>query len=227
MWLAIDIGNTHQHWGWFERGELVLAADYSHSYWDERVFERAQEIVVASVVPDRLERWRFYRKVRVLDLDDLSLRGSYETLGVDRALNLLGAGYRYGFPVLVVDFGTAITLTAADPLGQFVGGCIMPGFHMQFQALHSHTARLPEVQLPEQLPPPMAHDTAQAIQSGVVKLTLAGLEQYLIAWRLSQPKGKVIATGGDSALVYRWVPHLFDVHDAQVSLWGIYATAHR
>jgi len=227
MWLAIDIGNTHQHWGWFERGELLLAADYDHGYWDESIFERATEIVVCSVVPEKLERWRYYQKVRILALEQLTLRGSYNTLGIDRALNIVGAGYRYGSPILVVDFGTAITVTAADGLGQLVGGCILPGFMMQFRALHRYTAVLPEVSIPEYLPQPLAQNTSEAIQSGVIKVTLGGLEQYLQAWRQAQPNGKVIATGGDSPLMNRWAPHLFDVQDSYVSLWGIYASAHR
>ncbi len=226
MWLAVDIGNTRQHWGWFERGELILAADYSPDYWDPSVFERASQITVASVVPARLERWQFYPKVRVLTLADVTLRGSYETLGIDRALNILGAGYRYGLPVLVVDFGTCITVTVAGTKGQLVGGCILPGFMMQFRALHQQTALLPEVTLPTTLPVPLASDTASAIQSGVVKVTLAGLEQYLTAWRQAESRGKVVATGGDSALVCRWLPQLFDYQDAQLCLWGMYAAAH-
>jgi type III pantothenate kinase len=226
MWLAIDIGNTHQHWGWFEEGELVLTADYGHRYWDASVFDRASAIVVASVVPEKAERWRFYKSVRILTVSDLHLRGSYATLGIDRALNIVGAGYRYGYPTLVVDFGTAITLSASDAQGRFVGGCILPGFAMQFKALHATTAQLPLVNLPLNLPPPLALDTEQAIQSGVIKVALAGIEQYLNAWRVNQPGGKVIATGGDSALVSQWFPQLFDAQDGQLNLWGIYAAAH-
>ncbi len=227
MWLAVSIGNSQQHWGWFEGGELLLAADYSPSYWDQSIFERASRVVLTSVVPERIERWSFHKKVKILTLEDIALRGSYPGMGVDRALNVLGAGYRYGFPNLVVDFGTAITLTAADAQGQFLGGCIMPGFMMQFKALHAHTAQLPEVTMPELLPPPLAQNTIQAIQGGVIKMTLAGLEQYLLAWRLTHPQSKVIATGGDSPLIYRWTPHLFDIHDAQIGLWGMYAVADR
>lgn len=226
MWLAVEIGNTRQHWGWFEQGELVLAADYPQSYWNVTALDQAEAVVVASVVPDRTERWRFQRRVRILTLDQLGLRGSYPTLGLDRALNILGAGYRYGFPILVVDFGTAITVTIADAKGQLVGGCILPGFAMQFRALHQFTAGLPEAMLPDNPPPPLARDTLGAIQSGVLKVTLAGLEQYLTGWR-QQSGGKVVATGGDSALIYRWSPQLFDHQDGHVSLWGMYASAHR
>jgi type III pantothenate kinase len=224
MWLAINIGNTRQHWGWFHGNELFLTTDHSPDYWDEEALDKAESIVVASVVPDALERWSPIAKAQILTLDRVPIQGGYEGLGVDRALNILGASYRYGYPTLVVDFGTAITLSATNHSGLFMGGCIMPGFSLQFKSLQQYTALLPYVELPAVLPPAMALTTEQSIQSGVIQVALAGIEQFCLAWRQRQPQGKVIATGGDSATVYGWLPHLFNVQDSHVSLWGMYAT---
>ncbi len=224
MWLAINIGNSRQHWGWFHGNELLLAADHPHDYWDEEALDKAESIVVASVVPDALEPWSSMAKAQTLTPDSVAIKGGYEGLGVDRALNILGASYRYGYPTLVVDFGTAITISATNISGRFIGGCIMPGFGLQFQSLQQHTALLPRVHLPTVLPPAMALTTEQSIQSGVIQVTLAGIEQFCLAWRQRQPEGKVIATGGDSGTVYGWLPHLFNVQDPYVSLWGMYAT---
>ena len=224
MWLAINIGNSRQHWGWFHGNELLLTSDHPPDYWDEEAVSKAESIVVASVVPDALERWSSIPKAQTLTLDRVPIQGGYEGLGVDRALNILGASYRYGYPTLVVDFGTAITLSATSHSGQFMGGCIMPGFGLQFKSLHQYTALLPQVKLPTVLPPTMALTTEQSIQSGVIQVTLAGIEQFCLAWRQRQPQGKVIATGGDSATVYNWLPHLFNIQDSYVGLWGMYAT---
>ncbi len=224
MWLLVNIGNSRQHWGWFHGNELLLTADYPHDYWDEEVLEKATAIVVASVVPEALEPWQSVAKVQILNLEDVPITGGYLGLGVDRALNILGASYRYGYPTLVVDFGTAITISATNHSGRFIGGCIMPGFNLQFQSLQEHTALLPQVSLPEVLPPAMALTTEQAMQSGVIQVTLAGIEQFCLAWRQRQPEGKVIATGGDSSTVYSWLPHLFNIQDSYVGLWGMYAT---
>jgi type III pantothenate kinase len=224
MWLAISIGNSRQHWGWFHGNELLLTVDHPPDYWDEDTLDKAESIVVASVVPDALERWSSVAKAQTLTLDRVPIKGGYEGLGVDRALNILGAGYRYGYPTLVVDFGTAITISATNNSGRFIGGCIMPGFSLQFRALQEYTAVLPQVELPAVLPPAMALTTEQSMQSGVIQVTLAGIEQFCLAWRQRQPQGRVIATGGDSALVYEWLPHLFNVQDSYVGLWGMYAS---
>lgn len=224
MWLAISIGNSRQHWGWFHGNELLLTLDHPPDYWDEEALDKAESIVVASVVPDALERWSLVAKAQTLTLDRVPIKGGYEGLGVDRALNILGAGYRYGYPTLVVDFGTAITISATNNSGRFIGGCIMPGFSLQFRALQEYTAVLPQVELPTVLPPAMALTTEQSMQSGVIQVTLAGIEQFCLAWRQRQPQGRVIATGGDSAIVYEWLPHLFNVQDSYVGLWGMYAS---
>jgi type III pantothenate kinase len=224
MWLAINIGNSRQHWGWFHGNELLLTADHTHDHWDEEALDKAESIVVASVVPDALERWSSMAKAQTLTLDRVPIKGGYEGLGVDRALNILGAGYRYGYPTLVVDFGTAITISATNNSGRFIGGCIMPGFSLQFKSLQQHTALLPHVELPAVLPPAMALTTEQSMQSGVIQVTLAGIEQFCLAWRQRQPQGRVIATGGDSEVVYEWLPHLFNVQDSYVGLWGMYAS---
>jgi type III pantothenate kinase len=224
MWLAISIGNSRQHWGWFHGNELLLTVDHPPDYWDEEVLEKAESIVIASVVPDALERWSSVAKAQTLTLDKVPIKGGYEGLGVDRALNILGASYRYGYPTLVVDFGTAITISATNNSGRFIGGCIMPGFSLQFKALQEHTALLPPVELPDVLPPAMALTTEQSMQSGVIQVTLAGIEQFCLAWRQRQPQGRVIATGGDSTFVYEWLPHLFNVQDSYVGLWGMYAS---
>ncbi len=225
MLLTIDIGNTHQHWGWFEQGNLVEVAHYTHDFWDTDAINRADKILVCSVVPALLASWQTYDHVQILTLKDLALSGSYQTLGIDRALNIVGAGYRYGFPVLVIDFGTAITLTAANQAGTLLGGQILPGFTMQFRALHDYTAMLPLVDLPDHWPEDLAGTTEQALQSGVFQTTLAGLEQQVLKYR--QRGTKVIITGGDSVRVASWSADWFDHQDAHLNLWGMYATARR
>ncbi|CAM9136214.1 unnamed protein product, partial [Phaeothamnion confervicola] len=70
----------------------------------------------ASVVPDEMEKWkRRCPDVRQLTSGD-ALAGieHYPTLGSDRALAVRGGGERFGWPLLVVDCGSAPPLTAAD-----------------------------------------------------------------------------------------------------------------
>lgn len=224
MWLAVSIGNSRQHWGWFTP-ETLHTEHHLLDYWDETVLEKSERVVVASVVPGLLPRWQDHSQVRILSLADIPLAGMYPTLGIDRALNLIGAVRCHGAPSLVVDFGTAITLSAADRTGGFAGGCILPGFRMQLRALGTATAGLPEVALPEDFPSLWAAATEPAIQAGVLRVTLAGLQTVIAGWRGQVGRSTVIATGGDSALVCSWLPELFDWHDPDLVLWGIRAVA--
>ena len=127
--------------------------------------------------------------------------GVYPTLGIDRALTLWGAGVTYGWPALVIDAGTALTLTGADATGTLVGGAILPGLGLQLRSLSQDTAALPALSLPAQLPDYWAKDTNTAIQSGVIYTVLTGLGQATMQWLNIYPNSALLLTGGDAAML--------------------------
>ena len=88
--------------------------------------------ILASVVPSQTALWQIYPNVHIINLDQIPLQGVYPTLGIDRALALWGAGKTWGFPMLVIDAGTAMTFTGADANQCLVGGAILPGLGLQF-----------------------------------------------------------------------------------------------
>ncbi|WP_204141846.1 pantothenate kinase [Halomicronema sp. CCY15110] len=160
-------------------------------------------LVVASVVPAQTDLWQRYPYFREVTLADIPLANLYPTLGIDRALNLLGAGDRYGWPVLVIDAGTALTFTASTA-ERLIGGAILPGLTTQFTTLAANTANLPTAHLPTELPSRWASHTAEAIRSGVIYGTLATLTDYVQAWRQDYPAGQIVLTGGDGPKLYQW-----------------------
>ena len=97
-------------------------------------------IYLASVVPTQTLLWQTFPGVRVITLEQIPLKGIYPTLGIDRALALWGAGETLGWPILVIDAGTALTLTGADAGQRLVGGAILPGVKLQLQSLAQRTA---------------------------------------------------------------------------------------
>ncbi|MEM6715597.1 MAG: pantothenate kinase [Cyanobacteria bacterium P01_D01_bin.6] len=157
----------------------------------------------ASVVPAQTALWQAYSGFRAVTLNKLPLANLYATLGVDRALNLLGASDRYGWPVLVIDAGTALTFTAGDA-GKLLGGAILPGLSTQFLTLVDNTASLPAATLTQALPPRWAMNTADALRSGIVYGTLATITEYVQVWRQEYATGKIVLTGGDGAQLYQW-----------------------
>lgn len=156
-------------------------------------------LYVASVVPAQTALWRSYPYMQAIALDQLPLQGLYSTLGIDRVLTVLGAGRIYGYPVLVIDAGTALTFTGADLQRQFVGGAILPGLRLQLQALAEHTAALPMVETPtgSDLPARWAKNTPEAIASGILYALLAGIRDFIQSWRQQFPDSTIAFTGGD------------------------------
>ncbi len=183
-------------------------------------------LYMASVVPTQAALWQSYPSLHTITLDQLPLHNLYPTLGIDRALNLLGAGDRYGWPVLVVDGGTALTFTAGDHQG-LIGGAILPGLAMQLRALGEQTAVLPQVQVTLDPPPRWATNTADAIRSGVMWGQRAAVLDALTAWWQAYPDGRAVITGGDGLRMYESLgdrPHHASLHsDPDLLFWGVQA----
>ena len=202
--LGLIAGNSRYHWGWWRNGQLKRTW---HTPWHSPTTRWVQNqcgwpVYVVSPVPAQVELWRRYPQAHIFTLSDIPLPGVYATLGVDRALAAWGASWLYGTPVLDIDAGTAISLSAVDAQGHFMGGAILPGLTLQAHSLHQGTGALPLVTWPEQLPPVWAKDTVQALQSGMGYTLLAGLRFYLEQWA-----GQVVITGGDGAWLWQHLQH--------------------
>ena len=190
-----------------------------------RAAEAAIALYAASVVPAQLDLWKTYPGLQVLTLAHMPLANLYPTLGIDRVLNLLGAGDRYGWPALVIDAGTALTFTAGDA-EQFLGGAILPGLATQLKALRDHTASLPQVMLGDTLPPRWAQTTSEAMQSGVAHAVTAVIWDFLADWYHQYPNTTAVLTGGDSARLCAWLTAgdrpLKLHHDHTLMFWGVH-----
>lgn len=186
----------------------------------------------ASVVPPQTAHLDGYPLVQGITLGDIPLLQAYPTLGVDRALALWAAGQLHGWPAIVIDGGTALTLSGGNERGELVGGAILPGLGLQFQSLFQHTAALPLLSL-ETLPDRWACNTADAILSGVAYTLLAGVQSFLQDWFNTYPHTQVCFTGGDGQWLYQhlspWLQDPLDSSDrvtyephlALGGLWGI------
>lgn len=123
------------------------------------------------------------------------------SVGADRVVNSLAAREQFGSPVVVVDFGTATTFDVVGESGAYEGGVIAPGIEIGADALVSHTAKLPRVELvwPEKV---VGKTTVSAMQSGI----LIGYSTMVdgIVEKIRGEIGalnSVVATGGLGALM--------------------------
>ncbi|BAZ66119.1 MAG: pantothenate kinase [Pelatocladus maniniholoensis HA4357-MV3] len=232
IWLALIIGNSRLHWGWFEGktlyhtwnterlpksfvyqlsqcrtlNEILNSLSLTpHTLHTSHTSEVPISIFLASVVPSQTALWLTYPNVSVITLDEIPLKSVYPTLGIDRALALWGAGVTWGFPMLVIDAGTALTFTGADANQNLVGGAILPGLGLQIATLTQKTGQLPNVELPQDLPQRFAVNTPEAIQSGVIYSLLAGIKDFVEAWWQSFPQSKITITGGDRTFLMNYL----------------------
>ncbi len=227
MLLAVDVGNTNVTVALFEGDQLVAdwrVTSHRERTADEMAVElrelfslRGYElsvvsgVVISSVVPNLnpalIEASRRYLKCEPVMVGPgvkTSVRIRYENpkdVGADRIANALAAFTKYGGPVVVIDFGTAVTYDAINAEGDYLGGAIAPGVEISLDALVSNTAMLRRVEAvaPDSV---IGRNTVTSIQSGLVWGFVAQVEG-MVQRMVAELGGtaKVVATGGQAGLV--------------------------
>jgi type III pantothenate kinase len=229
MILLFDIGNTHTHLGLADRGRIVKQADIPTFAWfaggaAARVKHfvgknRVEGAALCSVVPRATPL--VHRAVDAvwgvdaLELTPKTLRGlgidypKPNSIGPDRLANAAAARSRFGAPVVVVDFGTAVTFDVVNAMGHYVGGIIAPGLAAMTDYLHEKTALLPKIEIRE-VKSAIGKSTEHAMLVGAVH-GYRGLVRELIGElkrELHVKKLPVVATGGYAKLIAAKMPEI-------------------
>lgn len=227
MILAVDIGNTNIVLGCIEDDKILfearMATDLiktSDQYCAElktmlSLFEVSPEdidgSIISSVVPPVLNSFKTaIRKLTGCSAlvvgpgikTGLNIRmDNPSEVGSDLIVAAVAAIAEYGAPLLLVDMGTATTITAIDESGAFVGGCICPGVKISMEALTGRTAQLPGISLDE---PRCAigKNTRDSMRSGIMLGAASMLDGLLDRMEAELgTKVTVVATGGISKFV--------------------------
>ena len=120
-----------------------------------------------------------------------------QTLGADRLAAAVGAwAMSPDCDVMVVDFGTAITIDYVIG-GEYRGGNISPGVTTRFRALADYTACLPLCKPTEQVLE-YGRTTTEAIEQGVMRGVEHEIRGYVEAFSKENDKKRIIFTGGDA-----------------------------
>ncbi len=120
------------------------------------------------------------------------------SLGRDRLAAAVGAREMFGErDMLIVDFGTAITIDLVSRSGGFEGGAISPGVMLRFRALHDFTASLPLCD-PTHRVVDVARSTTEAIESGVMNGVCYEIEGYISRFSQKYDELSIIFVGGDA-----------------------------
>jgi type III pantothenate kinase len=247
MFLAIDIGNTTSSFGFFsgrkyldgfklpsqqakhedDLGKLLLSHLQHHLPGKEVI----RKIGICSVVPEITHKFMSiaekYHKVIPEQLradKEYGFRIGYDEpgqLGTDRLANIIAARELYGFPLIVIDMGTATKIELLNSTGDYAGGMIAPGIAISADALFEKAARLFPVTFskPKGL---IGNNTIDCLKSGIYYGTVGQLK-----WVIESIKSQygiqditVIGTGG-LVSVLESEAGLFTKIDPELTLRGL------
>lgn len=241
MLLAIDIGNTNISFGVFSGAKIIKRFDIPTKVIHSRrgglnvPYRMLQGIeiddaIICSVVPDStkiLERGLknfLRRRPYIIGKDKrVPIRNLYrkpQQVGQDRLVNAYAGVVLYGAPLVMVDFGTAITFDVISKDKEYLGGMILPGLEISLDALFQRTALLPKIKLekPKEF---IGQDTKSSMLSGIV-YGFAGLTDDM-AVRIKDKIGKsakVIGTGGNIGLISKYCTRINKI-DRDLTLKGL------
>ena len=235
MLLAVDVGNSHTVSGVFAGDRLVaewrlksdrdrtgdeLAIRY-HTLFQIATIDPAAitGFVVASVVPTLETAWLAYAgrylagrlRAEALAVSHTTRTGirigteNPSEVGADRIVNAVAAWQRFAAPLIVIDFGTAITFDCVSGDREYLGGAILPGLGISLDALAARTAKLPRVDIDRPPQSVIGRTTVEAIRSGLLVGT-GGMVDRMVVRLAAELTGdrntvQVIGTGGMAHLV--------------------------
>lgn len=236
MLLAIDIGNTNITCGIFADGRLKKRFNIATSKYSFATLKKAMmkasidDAIICSVVP-------FTTNKVVKDLKEFLGKNAYiigedikvpiknlyrkpKEVGQDRLVNAYAGVLLYGAPLIVIDFGTAITFDVISKNKEYLGGMILPGLGISLEALYERTALLPKIKLaaPAEL---IGRSTKNSMLSGIIYGFACLADDLSERIKIQIGKGvKVVATGGNTGLITKYCRKL-DKIDSDLTLKGI------
>ena len=248
MLLAIDIGNTNITLGTYDGDSLLFTArlaTQSHNTDDQYAvdiknllslynigIEEIEDTIISSVVP--LVAASISSAVsKLFHIVPLILGPGVKTglnikidnpaqLGADLVAGAIGALESYNMPCVVIDMGTASTISVLDRNGTFLGGAIAAGVKLTLKALTENTAQLTSmpIEAPDSV---IGTNTIECMQSGSVLGTAAMIDGLLerIECELGETP-TVVATGGLSKQIIEYCKTSI-IYDENLLLEGLRA----
>ena len=238
--IVIDVGNTSTGIARYDRGRV---SHVSHLNGGIRKSPKAcaqalrramgkqvDGAVLGSVVPSVNSAWqRLVRRVAGVPLlivrsgTPMPVRVDYprpKTIGADRLANACAGVVRYGAPLIVADFGTALTFDVVTSDRRYVGGVIAPGLPLMTDYLYDRTALLPRLKLGGACPS-IGRSTTGAMRIGA-HIGYRGMVREIVRYLRKSLGGtpRLCATGGYA----RWAIDGLDMPftiDPTLTLFGL------
>ena len=160
----------------------------------------------------------------MLDINNKLFKTIYpypNEIASDIIAGVIGASSLYGFPNVVLDTGTATTLSITNNKCEFIGGVIIPGVESSFKSLIGSASLLQEIELkyPDTA---IGTSTEHCLQSGTIMGEVFRIDGLIkkIESELGYPT-KVIATGGWSEVLLKHLEHPC-IYDSDLLIKGLF-----
>ena len=246
MLLAADIGNTNITLGVFNGDKIVhswrLSTEITRTEDEYGVFlknllretnldKKVTNAVISSVVVQLTERIEAALK-KYMGINSLIISHKIKTnvllktenpsqIGADRIANACATALLYKAPSIVVDFGTATSFDIVNKENEFIGGIITAGMKIQAEALSSKTSKLPKlnIEAPEHV---IGRNTIDAMLSGIVRGHAAMIDGLILECEKELGyKTTIVATGGYSSVISKYLNRKFDYINPDLTLQGM------
>ena len=246
MILALDIGNTNIVIGCMEKDrayfvervstnssktELEYVVDFKTLLDLYQIkMENITGCIVASVVPP-LNNIVTAALKKLLHVSPLLVGPGIKTglnilmdnpgqLGSDLVVNAVAGLHYYGAPIIMIDMGTATTISVVDNRKNYIGGMILPGVRVSLDSLVNRTSQLPRISLeaPKKI---IGKNTIDCMKSGIIMGQASCIDGMIERiWDELGYQAQVVATGG---LAGGLVPYCKKkiVHDDELTLKGL------
>jgi type III pantothenate kinase len=249
MLLAIDAGNTNVVFALLEGGEIRarwrIATDPrrtadEYAVWLSQLlslegYDRSEVtgVIVATVVPRALHNLqvlssKYFKTDAVIAGQGKAGWGfaldveEPDSLGADRALNVIAGHALHKGDLIIIDFGTATTFELVDYRGAYKGGIIAPGINLSLDALVTAAAKLPRIAITAPATPSViGRNTVDQMHIGIYWGYVAMIEGLVARMKaeIGRPV-KVIATGG-LAILFEKRTDVFDVIEPDLTIQGL------
>lgn len=247
MLLAIDIGNSNIVIGGIRDGETIfearIATDHSRTSDQYGADIRGilslfrvddipiEDSIISSVVPPVFNS--VCTGVRKLTGKEPMVVGpgmktglniqmeNPSAVGSDLIVAAVAAMQQYPSPLILIDMGTATTITVLDKNSTFIGGSIIPGVRVSAEALSGRAAQLPGIQL-DKPNRAIGKNTIDCMRSGIMFGAADTLDGMITRMEreLGQP-ATVVATGGIAGHVIPLCSHEIEL-EKDLILRGLY-----
>ncbi len=239
MILAINIGNTHTSFCCIngkEIGEIFkIATDKSDTAFGyaakiKQIFDLAAidtaafgGAIISSVVPPLTDDIKKAVEL-VCGVKPLIVGAGVKTglniaiddpgtIASDLVATAVAAKAYYRVPCIIINTGTATTITVVDKNGKYIGGAIYPGIDISLTALAKCASLLPQVELsaPQK---PISSNTIDSMKSGIVYGSAGAVDGILDAFSAQLDTAPfVVATGKGAYLLEKYCRHEIEVDE--------------